>query len=310
MKVLSKFLVVIFLICDAILAFSILLSNKNIQVLNPKGYIAFQERGLMFLAIGIMLLGVIPVFLFAIFVATRYHEGNKKTKYMPDWGHNNKLQFFYWAGLSAIMGVLSVVCWVSAHQYDPHLALKSNVKPMVIQVVAVRWKWIFIYPDQDIATVNYVQFPQKTPIQFEITAADAPMNSFWIPQLGGQIYAMSGMATQTHLIADGIGTYRGSTAEISGAGFANMTFVAKSTTQEEFDQWVARVRNTPDSLTMVKFNELTLPSENNPIAYYSSTDDNLFTTIVMRYMAPAKNTSDDMNMGSMDSVPAHKMPAM
>ena len=114
----------------------------------------------------------------------------------------------------------------------------SNTKPLTIQVVALQWKWLFIYPEQKIATVNYIQFPENTPLNFEISA-DAPMNSFWIPQLGGQIYAMPGMSTKLHLIANQTGTFRGCSANFSGEGFSGMTFVAKSSTQEEFDAWVA-----------------------------------------------------------------------
>src|SRR5881394_2573365 len=139
MKKLSRILVIIFLFIDVFLLEKILLSGKNVQVLNPQGIIAYQERSLIFLAVGLLLLGVIPVFIFAFYVATTYHAGNKKAKYQPEWDKNNKLQLFYWGFLLLIMSAPSVVCWVAAHTLDPHMALKSSIKPLTVQVVAMRW---------------------------------------------------------------------------------------------------------------------------------------------------------------------------
>ncbi len=294
MKLKYKIICLLLVALDFILLLKIVLGNSVIAILNPKGLIALQERNLMISAILIMLVAVIPVFLLAIYVAKKYRAGNTKTTYAPDWD-SPKLQILFWGFLILIMATLSVITWISAHQLDPHIAITSNTKPLTIQVVALRWKWLFIYPEQNIATVNYLVFPEKTPVKFEITAADSPMNSFWIPQLGGQIYAMSGMATQTHLIADGTGEYRGSTAEISGAGFAGMTFSAKSVSQNDFDLWVNSVKKSPKILDLDTFNALAKPSEHNPLSEYSSTEDNLYTTIVMKYMAKPKNSSEQTN---------------
>src|SRR5216683_453229 len=228
MKELSKILVFTFILTDAVLLVKILLDGKNIQVLNPQGFIAFQERNLFVVVIFLMLLVVIPVFVLAIYVGMKYREDNKKATYAPDWDHSPKLQFFLWAFPTFIIILLCIINWRSAHQLDPHNALASTKKPLIVQVVALRWRWLFIYPDLGVASMNSLVIPEKTPVNFELTASDTPMNSFWIPQLGGQIYAMSGMATQTHLIADGTGVYRGSNAEINGAGFSDMTFTAQS----------------------------------------------------------------------------------
>jgi cytochrome o ubiquinol oxidase subunit 2 len=159
--------------------------------------------------------------------------------------------------------------------------LESNTKPLKIQVVALQWKWLFIYPEQGIATVNFVQFPEQTPINFEITA-DAPMNSFWIPQLGGQIYAMPGMVAKLHLIADKEGSYRGSSANLSGKGFAGMKFIAKSSSEADFEAWVDSVRQSGP----IDYTKVAEPSEYAPAAFYSLSDDNLFNQIVMKYMVP------------------------
>lgn len=285
MKKLSRIIIVIFIAVDVYFLGKILLAGKNIQVLNPKGTIAFQERDLIFTALFLMLIVVIPVFIWAFHVGTTYHTGNKNAKYTPEWDHNTKLQFFIWAFPSAIIILLCVLNWITAHKLDPSDAIASTKKTMTIQVVATRWKWVFIYPEQKIATVNLVEFPKQTPIHFELSASDTPMNSFWIPQLGGQIYAMSGMTTQTHLMASGVGSYRGANSEINGAGYAQMTFTAKSVTQNNFNKWVTWVKQSSNPvLDLTTFNKLAQPSQDNPVAYYSSIQDNLFNTIVMKYM--------------------------
>lgn len=285
MKKLFRFIVVIFVALDALLLVKILISGKNVQVLNPAGLIALQERNLIYLAVALMLIGVIPVFLFAFFVGTRYHAENKKTSYRPDWSEHKGLQIFYWGFLTTIMLILSGVVWVGAHQLDPHVPIESHKKPLIVQVFSLRWKWLFVYPQYGIASMNYVEFPEKTPVVFEITAFDTPMTSFWIPQLGGQIYAMSGMATQTHLIADTVGEYRGASSEINGEGYADMVFNAKSVTQTDFNSWVAQTKQSHNQLTMDVFNKLAKPQVNKTRTEYSSTPDNLFSTIVMYYMA-------------------------
>lgn len=236
------------------------------------------------------------------YVARKYRESNTKATYMPDWDHNTTLQIWLWAFPIIIICALCVINWVTAHQLDPHVAIASNKKPMVIEVVALRWKWLFIYPDQNIATVNYVTILKDTPITFVLTASDTPMNSFWVPQLGGQIYAMSGMVTQTHLMATSYGTFQGRDAEINGAGFANMTFKVNSVTQNNFDTWVNTVKQSSHLLTLETFNQLARPSQDNPEQDYSSTQSDLFTTIVMKYMAhttPMPGQTSMQNMSGM-----------
>ena len=296
----SNVIIALLIISDAMLFAYIYLRGHTVAVLQPRGYIALQERHVMMIAILLMIIVVIPVFILAFHVATTYHTKNSKAAYEPDWDHNTRLQVAVWGIPFLVICALAYLTWGYAHKLDPHQAIASSEKQMTIQVVALRWKWIFIYPEQGIATENYVVFPEKTPVQFELTAYEAPMNSFWIPQLGGQIYAMSGMATQTHLIADGIGEYQGSTSEISGAGFADMRFKAHSVTQKDFDAWVASVKQSPTKLTMDKVKQLAKPSADHNTVSYSSTDDNLYTTIVMQYMAqPSPKTSSSHSMGNM-----------
>lgn len=162
--------------------------------------------------------------------------------------------------------------------------MQSDVKPLTIQVVALDWKWLFIYPEEQIATVNFVAFPAATPIHFDLAADASPMNSFWIPELSGQIYSMTGMITQLNIIADKPGEFAGRAAEINGKGFADMTFVAKSLAPGDFANWVAEVRTSPLKLTDEVYTELLKPSEKIPVTHYSSIGKNMFHHIVMKYM--------------------------
>ncbi len=182
-----------------------------------------------------------------------------------------------------IIVVLAIITWRSSHKLNPFTPIESDKKALAIQVIALQWKWLFLYPEQGIATLNYVQFPEKTPIAFEITS-DAPMNSFWIPQLGGQIYAMPAMRTKLHLIANEPGTFRGASANISGTGFASMHFVAEACSEEAFAEWVNTVRASGQPLGSEEYEALAQPSEKNPVAHYVLKQGDLFDTVVMKYM--------------------------
>ncbi len=254
-------------------------------VLDPKGAIGLAERNLMVTAILLMLIVAIPVFIILFTFARKYRAGNTKAKYAPDTDHNRIAAIALWAIPAVIIFIIAILNWKSTHALDPYKPIDSTAKPLTIQVVALQWKWLFIYPEQHIATVNFIQFPEKTPLHFQLTA-EAPMNSFWIPQLGGQMYAMAGMSTQLHLIANETGDFRGSAAEISGRGFAGMKFIARSTSQADFDAWVQSVKQSSTTLSLDEYNNLALPSENNPVAFYASVEDSLYNTIMMKFMAP------------------------
>lgn len=258
--------------------------DKNFLVLQPKGMIATEERAILWTATFLMLIVVVPVFAIMFYVAWKYRESHPNTKYTPNLRDSVLAEIIWWGVPCIIIGILSVLTWVRTHELDPYAPLDKE-KEMTIQVVALQWKWLFIYPEHNIASVNFLQIPEKTPIHFDITS-DAPMNSFWIPSLGGQMYAMPGMKTQLNLIADETGEYRGVSANISGKGFAGMKFVTKSSSQEEFVEWVAKMKTSPQALGMSQYGELAQPSENNPVAFYTLTDRDLFDQIVMKYMMP------------------------
>src|SRR3989344_605863 len=256
----------------------------NFALFNPKGWIASEQKELIITATMLMLMAVIPVLVITFVFAWKYRAGNN-AKYAPTFDHSRLLQFTWWTALCAIIVVLSVIAWKSSYALDPRKTLKSNIKPITIQVVALEWKWLFIYPEQNIATVNFMQFPEDTPINFEITA-DAPMNSFWIPQLGGQMYAMSGMKTKLHLEASDPGTYRGLSSNISGEGFAGINFTAVASSNADFDTWVRTVKQSSNILNLNEYDKLAEPSKNNPVTLYSFVEDNLLDTIIMKFMMP------------------------
>jgi cytochrome o ubiquinol oxidase subunit 2 len=272
---------------------TIYFQHHPVAVLDPKGPIGQKERNLMYVALGLSLIVVIPVFTMTFLIAWKYRAGNKHADYRPEWDHNLGYEAAWWGIPTAIILVLSVVAWNSSHSLDPYkpLAVKGR-SPLTIQVVALNWKWLFIYPQQGVATINLAEFPVNTPLNFEITA-DAPMNSFWIPQLGGQIYAMPGMATELHLMAGQTGDYRGSSANISGAGFADMDFTARATSQSDYNKWLNAAKNSKQGLDSGGYQKLVQNSQNNPVSYYKLVDSNIFSEVVDKYMG-----SMDMSGGA------------
>lgn len=266
---------------------TLLLSGCNVALLNPKGIIAAEQKQLLIVAVSLMLCIVIPVIVLTLLFAWRYRASNHKAGYHPNWTHSTALEVVCWTVPFVIVFILSVLAYKTAHSLDPYkpLAAEAKTKALPIQVVALDWKWLFIYPEQHIATVNEVAFPVDVPISFSITS-DAPMNSFAIPQLAGQIYAMAGMKTQLHLMATEIGEYRGFSANYTGNGFAHMNFKARVLSQTSFDAWVEQVRQAPSSLTADIYQQLAVPSENNPVQYFSSVKNDLFDEVVMKFMMP------------------------
>ncbi|MBS0621060.1 MAG: ubiquinol oxidase subunit II [Verrucomicrobia bacterium] len=282
MRRILKFAPWILLLVGLLVLSVYLLMQSDMIVLNPKGMIAQKERDLFVLTSILMCIVVIPVFILGLFIAWKYRESNKKAKYSPNWDYNFWLEVLWWGVSTVVVFVIGIFTWIGCHELDPFVPLAHENKPVRIQVVALQWKWLFIYPEYDIATVNFIQFPEKTPINFEITS-DAPMNSFWIPDLGSQIYAMPGMLTKVHLIADEQGSFKGLSANLSGTGFAGMIFTAKASTDAEFDQWIQTTRHSDQVLTREEYMQLLKPSSNDPEALYVLEDKGLFDWVVMKY---------------------------
>lgn len=259
-----------------------LAKDETIAILQPGGTIALQERNLIIIATVLMLAVAIPVFILTAIIAWRYRATNTSARYLPNWEHSAIEEFVWWAIPCIIILILATITWKSSHELDPFKPLEG--KHTVIQVVALNWKWLFIYPEEKIATVNVIQFPVDVPVEFQITS-DAPMNSFWIPQLSGQIYAMTGMVTKLHLVANAEGSYSGFSANISGKGFSGMTFSANAVSQDEFAQWVAATKGIPSILDADEYQKISTPSTNEPPRYYGDTQNGLFDDIVSKYGA-------------------------
>lgn len=253
------------------------------SLLNPAGTVALDERALMFHATLLMLIVVVPVFILAFAIAYRYRAGNKRAVYTPDWEHSKMEELIWWAIPIEIILVLGALTFSSTHQLDPYkpLANASSEAPMVIEAVALNWKWLFIYPELGVASVNELALPVNRQVKFKITS-DAPMNSFWIPKLGGQMYAMSGMVTTLHLDATEVGSYEGRSANYSGEKFAEMKFTALAVTQNDFNAWVSKAEASEHVLNHETYQELRAP-DTSPVLLYSFVDASMFEKIVGQY---------------------------
>lgn len=281
---------------EILAAFYFLLRDNAYVLLSPKGTIADDQKLLMLQAMGLMMFVVLPVFIMAFGFAWRYRDrGEKHTAaYRPEFTHHTKLEVIWWTIPVVLIGILSWMAYTSSHALDPYRPLTSSVSPLEVQVVALDWKWLFIYPEQGIATVNYLNIPDDTPVNFTITA-DAPMNSFWVPELGGQVYAMAGMKTRLHLMANEPGAFAGSSANLSGEGFADMRFTVNALSQSDFDQWLTTAKSTSTRLDQETYRNLAQPSRDHERMLYSTVQNSLFDSIITTYMGShhtGKSSSD------------------
>jgi cytochrome o ubiquinol oxidase subunit 2 len=259
-------------------------------VLDPKGPIAAAERQILFNSLGIMLAIVIPTILATLGAAFWFRASNTRARYLPDFEYSGRLEMLVWS--IPIMTVLLVggVAWVGSHDLDPPKPIASAVKPIRVQVISIDWKWLFVYPEQGIAAVNQLTIPIGTPVSFELTSSSV-MNSFWVPQLGGQIYTMAGMTTRLHLQADHPGTYRGASANYSGEGFADMRFNVDAVPAEKFAQWVDAARSAGPVLDAPAYADLAKPSKAVAPFTYRSVAPSLFNGIVNAGMLPSDSSS-------------------
>ncbi|WP_318374787.1 cytochrome o ubiquinol oxidase subunit II [Enterobacter sp.] len=274
----------------SLIAGTVLLSGCDSALLDPKGQIGLEQRSLILTALGLMLIVVIPAIVMAIGFAWKYRASNKDAKYSPNWSHSNKVEAVVWTIPILIILFLAVLTWKTTHALEPGRPLDHDAKPVTIEVIAMDWKWFFIYPEQGIATVNEIAFPANTPVEFKITS-NSVMNSFFIPRLGSQIYAMAGMQTKLHLIANEAGTYDGISSNYSGAGFSGMKFKAIATPDNAtFDAWVAKAKQSPKVMNdMATYEKVAAPSEYNKVEYFSSVKPNLFKDVIGKFMSHGKS---------------------
>ena len=256
---------------------------STILVLDPKGPIGETERFVIITAFLLMMIVVVPVFIMGFWFPRKYKASNTEAPYMPKWSYSAKIDFFMWAVPIVIVTALAVLAWITTHSLDPYKPIHSTGDPVNIEAVCLDWKWLFIYPDQNIATVNQIAFPVNVPVSFKITS-DTVMASFFIPQLGSQIYAMAGMRTRLHLLADKPGTYAGHNQQFTGRGYADMHFEANAVSSEEFQSWVQKVRQSQGKLDLDRYEKLAKPSVGYyPVTYFSSVKPDLFEYILRKY---------------------------
>lgn len=261
-----------------------LLKDAYVPVLQPSGEVARQQYVLILFTVILSIIVVGPVFTMLFVFAYKYRAGNKKAKYTPKWSNNKWLEITWWGIPIAIIAVLSVVTFITSHTLDPYRPIESNKDTLEVKVLAVQWKWIFMYPDEELATVDELVIPKDRPVRF-LLSADAPMSAFWIPALGSQIYNMNGMTSQLNLIANETGVFQGYSTNINGEGYARMTFDVKSVTTEEYDQWVIDSRNEKaNKFTMKEFEELAKPSVLDKPRTYVLADVDVYDKVVAKYM--------------------------
>jgi len=261
--------------CTAVLV----ASCRQTGILDPQGPIAAQEWMLLINSTAIMLVVVIPVILATLGFAWWYRSSNPRASRSADESYEGRLEFVVWSIPALIVILLGGVIWIGSHQLDPRAPIPANAEPLRVDVVALDWKWLFIYPDQGVATVNQLVVPAGTPVHFRLTSATV-MNSFFIPQLGSQIYTMGGMTTHLNLLADKPGEYAGFSANFSGDGFAEMRFIAKAVPAGDFEAWVTQARGTGSALDDAGYAALAKPSTAVPPTTYRSVEPKLFDRII------------------------------
>jgi len=287
---------------SVLVAAMLTLGGCDLVVLDPAGDIAARQGDLIVVATLLMLIVIVPVIALTLLFAWRYRAGNRAATYTPDWDHSTQLELVIWGVPLLIIIALGAVTWISTHLLDPYRPLDriaanrpvaADVKPLEVQVVAMDWKWLFVYPEQGIATVNEVAVPVDRPVRFRITASTV-MNTFYVPALAGMIYGMPGMETELNAVINEAGSYQGFSGNYSGAGFSHMRFQLHGLDDAGFERWVSKVRSSPLALSRPAYLELEKPSEREPVRHFSHVDGLLFDLIVNRCVDPGRLCMDRM----------------
>lgn len=267
------------------LGLAFLLSGcEKMIVFNSKGPIGQQQAQLIIVAFALMLIVVIPVFVMVVLFSRRYRASNKKANYQPDWHDSHKVEWVIWSIPVAIIIVLATLTWKYTHALDPYKPIKSDKEALQVEVISTDWNWLFVYPDENVATINELVIESGRPVRFKLTSATV-MTSFFIPQLGGQIYAMAGMQTQLNLLADEPGVYHGQNIEYSGTGYHTMHFNVIAKSSEDFAAWIQQAKQSPEALSTERYQEISGKQiENYPITTFSSVVPNLFPDVMAPYM--------------------------
>lgn len=261
----------------------LLVNGSYIPVLDPSGEVAGHQRNIIVFTIILSMVIIVPVFMMLAIFSWNYRSGKKTKKYTPEWSDNNTLEAIWWGIPVLIIISLSVLTYVTSHTLDPYRAIESDRETLEVEVVALQWKWLFIYPDQKIATINDLTVPVDTPVHFRLSA-DAPMSAFWIPALGSQIYSMNAMSSQLNLIANEIGQFTGYNTNINGEGYAKMQFAVNSVSEADFAKWHSQHAQSDQSLTNQTYPELAKPSTPDKPMYFALGDNDVYDSIIMKYM--------------------------
>ena len=279
-----------------------LLAGCNMVVLNPAGDVALQQRNIIFISTALMLLIIIPVIVLIILFAWRYRSGNTDATYDPEFDHSTSLELIIWSAPLLIIIALGGLTWWSTHKLDPFRPLERisagrpvdpAIKPLRIQVVSLDWKWLFIYPEQGIATVNELALPVDRPVRFDLTSTNM-MNTFYAPTLAGMIYTMPGMRSTMHAVLNKPGDYKGFSGNYSGAGFSDMKFRLRGLPNADFDRWVAGVKGTALPLNTASYRLLVRPSEKVAPIHFATVDPDLFRRILERCVEPGTPCMTDV----------------
>ncbi|MCK0195863.1 ubiquinol oxidase subunit II [Ancylobacter sp. 6x-1] len=286
----------------AVLPLLLALGGCNFVVLAPTGDIAAQQRDMLVISTLLMLLIIIPVMALTAFFAWKYRQSNTAADYAPDWDHSTQLELVIWSAPLLIIICLGALTWIGTHLLDPYRPLDriapgkpvaADVRPLEVDVVALDWKWLFIYPEQGVATVNELAVPVDRPITFRITASSV-MNAFYVPTLAGMIYAMPGMETKLHAVANAPVTSTGFSANYSGAGFSGMKFGFMALSDGDFDGWIAKAKTSQGNLTKEVYLELEKPSENAPVQRFATVDPVLFDAVLNMCVETGKMCMKEM----------------
>jgi cytochrome o ubiquinol oxidase subunit 2 len=259
------------------------------NILDPQGPIGAANVSIMIDSVAIMLAIVLPTIVAIFAFAYWFRHSNARARYLPDWEYSGRIELVVWSVPALTIILLGGVAWIGAHQLDPAKAVEgvdASAKPLTIQVVSLDWKWLFIYPDQQVATINTLTVPAGAPLRFALTSSSV-MNVFFIPQFGTMIYTMNGMATQLNLRADNPGKFKGLSAHFSGDGFSDMNFDVHVVSPEQFSQWAQEASHAEKSLDARSYTEVAKPSMKNPPITYRLADPQLFSSIVSQKIPPS-----------------------
>src|SRR4029077_10689932 len=263
-------------------------SCRQQGILDPQGPIASAQLLLLINTTGIMLVVVVPVIVATLAFAWWYRSSNARAKRSEELAYEGRIDFVIWSIPALVVILVGGVTWISTHDLDPRAPIATNVKPLEVDVVSLDWKWVFIYPDQGIAAFNLLVIPTGTPVNFRLTSATV-INSFFVPQLGSQIYTMAGMTTHLNLLADKPGEYPGISANYSGDGFADMRFAVHAVPAGDFPSWVAQTRGAGPALDAAGYAALAKPSKAVPPTTDGAVEPDLFQRIVNETVAGSGN---------------------